>query len=270
MEIKQKALTFLDCEINEPNIRECLAFMTEHQITINSPEGTVDICGTGGTGLSLLNISTATAIVVAACGYPVAKHCGGGVTSKCGSSDVLRALGVNMDITPEQAEKQLADLGLVFLNARIFNPVFDMIAEERKAKGFSIYNVMGALISPANADYKITRVLDGIDSAMIENILIDDFMGAICDNYDFGTGEHLIGGDADYNSEFLIEALSADPMGRVAAFAYKTEINREVLATLCTITSLPDNVIMEKTQSAYNNGKALELLNKVINYGKGK
>jgi len=269
-DIKQKALKFLDCEINETNIRDCLAFMMEHQISIKSPDGTIDICGTGGTVINALNVSTTVAIVVAACGYPVAKHCGGAVTSKCGSTDVLRKLGVNMDITPEQAEKQLEDLGLVFLNARTFNPVFDMIAEERKAKGFSIYNVMGAMLTPANVDYKFIEVkpdLEGIERAKCSGIygtpviFFTEYQTEKLKRLE--TSSDMLGDEEDYITNLLQDN---DMNCSYLESDFYSFVFLDACVILSMITELNAREIKSKVFYAINSGEAGVLLDKVIDY----
>ncbi len=110
----------------------------------------VDCCGTGGDGQQTLNISTAVAIVTAACGVQVAKHGNRAVTSKTGSADVLDALGVNTSITPDRAAAILKEVGICFLFAPTFHPGFAHVAEIRKTIGTrTIFNLLGPLCNPA-------------------------------------------------------------------------------------------------------------------------
>jgi anthranilate phosphoribosyltransferase len=122
----------------------------------------LDCCGTGGDGLHTLNISTATAIVAAACGVTMVKHGNRAVTSKSGSADVLRALGMEIDLSAEQAEKLLQEVGITFLFAPNFHPGFARVAPIRQAVGTrTIFNLLGPLCNPA----KPKRQLIGVFAA---------------------------------------------------------------------------------------------------------
>jgi anthranilate phosphoribosyltransferase len=118
----------------------------------------VDCCGTGGDGQHTLNISTAAAIVVAACGVMVAKHGNRAVTSKSGSADVLEALGVKTNLVPARAAEILTEIGICFLFAPTFHPGFAQVAEIRKTIGTrTVFNLLGPLCNPA----RIKRQLIG-------------------------------------------------------------------------------------------------------------
>ena len=115
-------------------------------------EDLMDTCGTGG-GLSTFNISTATAIVAAAAGIPVAKHGSRSISSLSGSADVLEALGVNINLTPSQAEKMIEDIGIVFIYAPLFHPVMCKVLPAETDLGIKtiFYTIIGPLINPAFA-----------------------------------------------------------------------------------------------------------------------
>ena len=112
----------------------------------------MDTCGTGG-GLSTFNISTATAIVAAAAGIPVAKHGSRSLASLSGSADVLEALGVKIDLTPEHAEKMIEEIGIAFLYAPLFHPVMCKVLPAEADLGIKtiFYTIIGPLINPAFA-----------------------------------------------------------------------------------------------------------------------
>lgn len=112
----------------------------------------MDTCGTGG-GLSTFNISTATALVAAAAGIPIAKHGSRSISSLSGSADVLEALGVNIELTPAQAEKLIEDIGIAFIYAPLFHPVMCKVLPPEAELGIKtiFYTIIGPLINPAFA-----------------------------------------------------------------------------------------------------------------------
>ncbi len=133
------------------------AAMRERMTPIRtSREGVLDTCGTGGTGSRLFNVSTAAAIVAAAAGVPVAKHGNRGVTSRSGSSDVLAALGVNIQAEAACVSDCLDELGLCFCFAPMHHPAMKRVAEVRKQiGGRTIFNLLGPLSNPANAKFQL-------------------------------------------------------------------------------------------------------------------
>jgi anthranilate phosphoribosyltransferase len=133
--------------------------MRARMVHVAAPDGAIDVCGTGGDGSHSLNVSTAVAIVVAACEVPVAKHGNRAASSKAGAADTLEALGLNLDRAMETAEATLADLGICFLFAQKHHPALAAIAPIRKALGRrTIFNLIGPLANPAG----VTRQLIGI------------------------------------------------------------------------------------------------------------
>ena len=118
-----------------------------------------DIVGTGGDGQNTINISTASAIVAASMGAKVAKHGNRSVSSKSGASDVLSALGVNVNVTPEQARQALDDIGVCFLFAQQYHSGFKHVAPVRAAlKTRTLFNILGPLINPARPTYHLLGV----------------------------------------------------------------------------------------------------------------
>ena len=133
--------------------------MRKRLIPVQGRPGAIDVCGTGGDGHHTLNVSTAVALVVAACDVPVAKHGNRAASSKAGAADTLEALGLDLDIAAQTAEQTLADLGICFLFAQKHHPSLAHIAPIRKALGRrTIFNLMGPLANPAG----VTRQLIGI------------------------------------------------------------------------------------------------------------
>jgi anthranilate phosphoribosyltransferase len=119
----------------------------------------VDTCGTGGDNRGTFNISTAAALVIAAAGVKVAKHGNRGLTSKCGSADVLEALGIPVDLTPDRAVDCLRQTGFLFLYAPAMHPAMKRVQPIRRALGFrTIFNLAGPLTNPAGARAQLVGV----------------------------------------------------------------------------------------------------------------
>lgn len=133
--------------------------MREKATRIKAPEGTLDTCGTGGDMSGTFNISTTTALVVASCGVPVAKHGNRSVSSKCGSADVLEALGIKVDMKPESVEKCLSETGFAFMFAPMFHPAMKYAIGPRKEMGIrTVFNILGPITNPAGAKRQVLGV----------------------------------------------------------------------------------------------------------------
>jgi anthranilate phosphoribosyltransferase len=126
---------------------------------VSAPEDAIDVCGTGGDGQHSVNVSTAVALVVAACGVPVAKHGNRAASSLAGGADTLEAVGLNIARASELAEQTLPDLGIAFLFAQTHHPALARVAPIRKALGRrTIFNLLGPLANPAG----VRRQLIGV------------------------------------------------------------------------------------------------------------
>lgn len=126
---------------------------------VTAPEGAIDVCGTGGDGAHTLNISTAVAIVAAACGVLVAKHGNRAASSKSGAADVLSALGIDLDLASDTVERSLTEIGIGFLFAAKHHTVMARVAGVRRAIGRrTIFNLLGPLANPAGVRRQLVGV----------------------------------------------------------------------------------------------------------------
>ena len=134
--------------------------MREHSLKLSAPAGDVfDTCGTGGDRSGTFNISSAAAIVVAACGVRVAKHGNRSVSSQCGSADVFERLGVNVAAPPPVVERTLHEAGIAFFFAPTFHPSMRHAGQTRKDLGIrTAFNLLGPLTNPAGAKRQIVGV----------------------------------------------------------------------------------------------------------------
>jgi anthranilate phosphoribosyltransferase len=150
--------------VRKPTVDEIVGAVRAMRGAMTSIEANpyaIDLCGTGGDGIGTLNISTACAFVVAACGVPVAKHGNRNMSSKSGTADCLEALGVNIALTPAAASRCLREAGLCFLFAQTYHPALRFAAPVRKELGFrTIFNLVGPLTNPARVRRQLVGVYD--------------------------------------------------------------------------------------------------------------
>ncbi len=132
----------------------------------------VDTCGTGGDSTGTINVSTGAAIITASCGVPVAKHGNYSITSKSGSADVLRELGIKIDLPPPEVKSVIEDVGIGFMLAPVFHPSMKRVAQIRRDLGFrTVFNILGPLTNPANAQAQVVGVFDNSLCEPIANVL---------------------------------------------------------------------------------------------------
>jgi len=142
-------------------ITACARVMREKCVKLRPETDVLDIVGTGGDELYSFNISTVSSFVVAAGGVPVAKHGGRSVSSKCGSADMLEALGVNINLTAAQSEKILSEIGICFMLAQVYHAAMKHVAHVRRELGVrTIFNILGPLSNPAGANFQLLGVYD--------------------------------------------------------------------------------------------------------------
>ena len=137
------------------------AGMREHCVKLLHNVDALEIVGTGGDGANSFNISTTSALVIAAAGVPVAKHGNRAASSRCGAADVLEALGVKITISPEKSAELLEKIGICFLFAQNYHIAMKYVAPVRKELGIrTIFNILGPLANPAGANMEVMGVYE--------------------------------------------------------------------------------------------------------------
>jgi anthranilate phosphoribosyltransferase len=161
--IESYVLALNEKGVTAENIFDAATVMRQFskQVVLQDKTHLVDTCGTGGDGIQTFNVSTLSAIVAASAGVKVAKHGGRSVSSKCGSADVLEALGVNVNLTPDKVASLVNEIGIAFMFAPNFHPAMRYAAPVRKKLGIrTIFNVLGPLANPASATRQVLGVYD--------------------------------------------------------------------------------------------------------------
>jgi anthranilate phosphoribosyltransferase len=142
------------------------------KVAISDTTHLIDTCGTGGDGIQTFNVSTCAAFVAAAAGAKVAKHGGRSVSSTCGSADVLEALGVNVNLTPQQVATCVNEIGIGFMFAPNHHSAMKHAAPVRRELGVrTIFNLLGPLTNPAGAKRQVMGVFDKALTAKLAKVL---------------------------------------------------------------------------------------------------
>jgi anthranilate phosphoribosyltransferase len=154
-------------------IAGCAQAMRESAIEVKPKQNIlVDTCGTGGDGSGTFNISTTVAFVAAGAGLAVAKHGNRSVSSRCGSADLLQALGVNLEISAEQVARCIDEVGIGFLFAPLLHPAMKHALGPRQEIGLrTIFNILGPLSNPARAKRQLLGVYDGGLTELMAEVL---------------------------------------------------------------------------------------------------
>lgn len=266
---------------------------------IQAPKGAIDTCGTGGDKSGSLNISTATAFVVSACGVPVAKHGNKAISSKSGSADVLSELSININAEPEIMEKALQEIGICFLMAPKYHTAMKHVAPIRAELGIrTIFNILGPLLNPANTQHQLIGVYDkkwleplaktliklgsekawivhgsdGMDEITINGTThvaqIDkgEYSSFTIEPAEYGIkpdeNNALLGQDAKHNAKALRELLSE---GNNQAYKDIVVLN----SAACLVVANKANDLKEginHAESCLSSGKALEKLEQLISF----
>jgi anthranilate phosphoribosyltransferase len=170
--------------------------MRDRSVPVKAEGPLVDTCGTGGDGTKTFNISTTAAFVVAGTGVKVAKHGNRGMSSGCGSADVLDALGVKYDLGPREVERCLEDIGIGFMFAPTFHPSMKFAAPSRREIGIrTVFNILGPMTNPARAQAQLLGVFDDdIALTMAEVLGLLDCGHALVVHGEDGMDEITLGG----------------------------------------------------------------------------
>ncbi len=259
-------------------------------------ENVIDTCGTGGDGIGTFNISTVAAIIAASAGAVVAKHGNSAISSKCGSADILKGLGVNIEISSEKIGKCLDEIGLAFLYAPLLHNAMKYAMPVRRELGFrTIFNILGPLTNPASAKrqvigvYKfhltdtlaqvlhslgteralIVHAMDGMDEiSTLGDTKVTEIKNGNISSYtlnysDFGISqssiESIIGGDTEKNIQILRYILD----GKQGAERDIAILNSAAAIYISGITdSILEGITIAK--DAVDGGKAKKKLDQLI------
>lgn len=172
IEIKNFLLGLKNKSESAEEITAFVEVMIEHSRKLDINHDAVDTCGTGGDGFNTVNISTAAAIVVASCGIPVVKHGNRAASSKSGSADVLEALKIKIDLSPDQVKDNFLKVGIGFCFAPVFHPAMKAVAPVRKELATStIFNYLGPLSNPATPKAQVVGVSNLEKAPVIAQVL---------------------------------------------------------------------------------------------------
>ncbi len=269
------------------------------KVPVKDKTNLIDTCGTGGDKVNTFNVSTITAFVVAGSGAKVAKHGNRSVSSKCGSADIMEALGVKIDLPPEKVAEVIETIGLGFLFAPIYHPAMKNVIRQRKEIGIrTIFNILGPLSNPAEANYQLmgvyskdlveplTKVLStlGIERAFVVHgmegldevsITTETLVGELDDGEiniykvkpeDFGLKSanlsDIEGGDLEYNLKIALDILEGkDNSPKTDFVALNTAF---ALKAVGLVNDIKEGIELAK-ETIYSK-KAFDVLEKLRNF----
>jgi anthranilate phosphoribosyltransferase len=282
-------------------ITACAMIMRKYGTKLIHDGDVLDIVGTGGDQANTFNISTVSSLIVSAAGIPVAKHGNRSVSSKCGSADVLETLGVKIDIPVSKSEKILKEIGICFMFATHYHSSMKYAAPVRKELGArTIFNILGPLSNPANANYQLLGVYDenlvmplarvlsnlGVKKAMVVHGHdgLDEISlttsSTVCEvnnghlnsffldprqfGFEYCKSEDLIGGDPRENADIAMRILTGEK-------GPKRDI--VLLNSAVCLYMFYNNITMREcirmAADIIDSGRAMEQLNKFIRLSNG-
>lgn len=282
-------------------IAAAVSVLREKMVQVDAPEHAIDIVGTGGDGMDTLNISTATAIVVAASGVPVAKHGNKALSSKSGSSEALQALGVKLDLPPEGISRCINEAGIGFMFAPYHHPAMKHVGPARVEMAVrTMFNLLGPQSNPANVKRYLLGVfarewVEPVAAALLANGATSAWVVHGSDGLDeitttgptyvtaiedgalrsfeitpedaglpVATPEDLAGGDPTYNAAQLKMLLNGQPS------AYRDVTLFNAAASLIVAGKADDlKSGVKLAAEAIDGGKALATLDKLVETSNG-
>ncbi len=275
--------------------------MREKMNKVAAPDDAIDIVGTGGDAKGTLNISTATALVVAGCGVPIAKHGNKALSSKSGAADVLTSLGVNMEAGIPVVEKAIAEAGIGFMMAPLYHSAMRFVGGPRVEMGTrTIFNLLGPISNPAGVSRQMTGVFakqwvrplaevlgrlgsekvwvvhgsDGMDELTTTGVsYVAEYADGQINEFEvdpqelglsLASEEDLKGGDGAYNAQAIHNLLDGE------AGAYRDVVLLNAAASLLVadkVENLKDGMAM--AADAIDSGKAKAALQKLVDITNG-
>jgi anthranilate phosphoribosyltransferase len=269
------------------------------KVVVKDKSKLVDTCGTGGDRLNTFNVSTISAFVVAGAGGKIAKHGNRSISSKCGSADIMEALGIKIELTAEEVSRQIEEIGFGFMFAPLFHPSMKNVIKQRREIGVrTIFNILGPLSNPADANYQVMGVYDkslvepltkvlqnlgvkkayivhGLDGLDEVSITAETYVGEINESdinfytvkpEDFGLKRAEIfeiqGGDVECNKEIALSILQGKDYSSKTDFVALN--SAFALKVIGLVDSIKDGIDLAK-EIIYNK-KGYEVLEKLRNF----
>ncbi len=275
--------------------------LRDKMIVVPTDHAVLDIVGTGGDGLNSVNISTGSALLAASCGVKVAKHGNRSVSSLTGSADVLEALGINIQLTPEQISKSIDQIGIGFCYFPNFHPMTQALRNFRRELNVpTTFNLLGPLLNPAKAAHIVLGVLNetllpimadvliqtGRDRSVVVHSMGLDEISCVgptkiieingkekleyaIDPLDFGlsrcTVTDLQGGDANRNAQLLLDTFK----GKAGPIADTLILNAAVALYIYGLHPSIKEAVSHARDNLYS-GAVLTLLNNWIEFSHAK